>query len=449
MKRILVLGAGKSSPSLISYLLDHSEEFDWQVTVADLDQDLAAKQINGHPRGNAIQLDVNDQAALDSLIEGSNIVVNLLLPRFQNLVAETCVRLGAHFVSASYRTKEIRALDVEAREKGLLLLNEMGLDPGIDLMSAMVIIQRIHDAGGTLKKFISYGSGVAAPENKSNPFGYVITWNPYNVARAGGAGAQFLQNGQIHLTPYHRLFKETWPVEVEGVGEMEAYANRDSIAYLEYFDLKEMETMIRGTLRYPGWGKTWSAIIDLGLTTETLTVPDLANHSMKEIVEMLLPVDVKAVNGEIRDRVAAFLGLESTDEVLDKMEFLGLFSDNLVGDRGETPADALVHNLLEKLVLEPDKRDLVILVHEMEVEHDKGSRREKIVSTFLSYGDPGGHSAMAKTVGLPAAIAVKMIATNQLTLTGSYLPLTPEVYAPVLDELKQLGMLFLETTTKI
>lgn len=448
MTNILVLGAGKSSPSLISYLLEHADQYDWSVTVADLDKATAEARVGGHPRGKAVEFNVNDTDILEQLVKDADIAVNLLIPRFQSLVAHTCVNHGTHFVSASYRTAEIRDMDPVAKRKGVLLLNEMGLDPGIDLMSAMDIIQRVRDDGGRIKSFVSYGSGVAAPENTSNPLRYVITWNPYNVVMAGGNGAQYLENGAIRILPYHRVFTQTWPVEVEGIGTLEAYANRDSIAYMDYFGLDHVHTMIRGTLRYPTWGETWTQIINLGLTNETLTIPDIEKRSMAEIVEMFLPPHL--AGPDLRQRVATYLNINPTGHAMDQLEYLGLFSDKKLGVKGTTAADALVHLLQEKLPLNSSDRDMVILVHKMIVEYDdKPKKQEEITSTFVSYGDPGGHTAMSKTVGLPAAIAVKLIASGELELTGSHLPLSREIYAKVLAELEELGMSFSEQVTPI
>lgn len=448
MKKILVLGAGKSSPALISYLLQNAEQFDWQVTVGDLDLKLAEQRVNGHPRGKAISFNVNDADVLDSLIKNTDIVVNFLIPRFQSLVASTCVTHGVHFVSASYRNPEIREMDAAAKRKGVLLLNEMGLDPGIDLMSAMDIIQRVRDNNGVIKYFASYGSGVAAPENTSNPLRYVITWNPYNVVMAGASGAQYLEDDVIRILPYHRVFTQTWPVDVEGIGTLEAYANRDSLAYRDYFGLDHTYTMIRGTLRYPSWSETWTQIINLGLTNDTLTIPNLESLSAADIVQMLLPPHL--AGADLRQRVAEYLKINPTGHAMDQLEYLGLFSEEVLGATGRTAADAMVHLLQEKLPLRENERDLVILMHKLKVEYEGDSgRKEEIISTFTSYGDPGGHTAMAKTVGLPAAIAVKLILTGKLTLTGSQLPLLPEIYKPVLEELQETGMQFRETVKTV
>ncbi|MCB2198391.1 saccharopine dehydrogenase NADP-binding domain-containing protein [bacterium] len=443
MKRILVLGAGQSSPSLIRYLLDNADEHDWFVTVGDLDESAAAARIDGHSRGTAIRFNVNDPEMVEAQVSQADIVVNFLAPPFQPFVARECVRREVHMVSASYRSREILELNETAQRNGVLILNEMGLDPGIDLMSAMEIIQRVRDKGGRILKFVSYGSGLPAPDSVDNPMKYVITWNPANVVGSGRNGAQYLEDGKIKMLPYHHVFKQTWPVEVDGIGTLEAYPNRDSLAYKEHFGLPYVDTMIRGTLRYPGYCETWSQMVNLGVTNEILTIPELANRSAAELVEMCLP---QHANGsELRQRVANYLGINPTGHTMDQLEWLGLFDTDKPGYKGATIADAMKHHLVERMPLRADKRDMVILVHKMLVEYE-GGKREKIISTFVHYGTPGGHTAMSQTVGIPAAIATKLILTNKIPLTGCQIPLHAAVYKPVMKELEGLGMSFTERT---
>lgn len=448
MKRILVLGAGQSAPSMIRYLLDNAEEQDWFVTVGDIDKAQAASRVGDHPRGNAIRFNVNDPVLLEAQVKKADLVVNFLAPRFQPIVAWTCVQEGVHMVSASYRSSEIQDLDRTAQRKGVLILNEMGLDPGIDLMSAMDIIQRIRDKGGRVKKFVSYGSGLPAPDSINNPMKYVITWNPYNVVGAGRSGAQYLEDGKIKILPYHNVFSQTWPVDVDTIGTLEAYPNRDSMAYKEHFHLSHASTMIRGTLRYTGFAETWAKVIQLGLTNETVTIPKLKKRSMADIVEMCLP---QHVNGaELDQRVANYLDINPTGHTMENLRWLGLFSTDVPGYEGRTVADAMKQQLVTKMPLSPKGRDMVILVHKMLIEYpQEQKRREKITSTFIQYGDRGGDTAMAKTVGLPAAIAVKLVLTDQIPLTGTHIPLHPAVYKPVLKELEGLGMTFEEKVEEV
>ncbi len=448
MKSVVVLGAGNSAPSLITYLLDHAEENNWSVTVGDLDVNAAKDRIGDHPCGYAIEFNVLDKQQLKDVVRKADIVVNFLAPAFQAMVAEECILQKSHMVSASYQSPEIKKLNDKAKDAGVLILNEMGLDPGIDLMSAMEIITRVREEKGVVKKFISYGSGIPAPDHPENPLNYIITWNPYNVSIAGSAGAQYMEDGQIKIVPYHRVFKTTWELEVEGVGMTESYLNRDSLGYIEQFGLDGIETMVRATLRHSGYCEIWNNVIKLGLTNTTLAIQDLDKYSMADIVAMLLPKEI--TGSDLKANVAALLDISRIGKVMGRLEDLGLFSDEIIGFKGSTPADALTTLLNQRLPLDPKSRDMVILVHDMVIEYpEDGNRRENIVSTFVQYGTPGGHTGMAKTVGIPAAIATKMILRGEMDLTGTIIPLIPEVYVPVLKELEDMGMSFSEKIVKM
>lgn len=443
MKRILVLGAGQSSPFLIRYLLDKAAVHDWRITVGDLDESPARRQVGDHPRGEAVRFDVTHPEQLTALVEQTDLVVYLLAPRFMHSVAWECVRHGAHMVSVSYRDQDIRDLDEDARRKGVILLNEMGLDPGIDHMTAMSTIERVRSRGGVITRFLSYGSGLPAPDSLNNPLHYFITWNPRNIVMSGIGGAQFLEEGRIKVIPYHRIFDFTWPVEVEGIGTLEAYPNRDSLSYKQQFGLKHTETMIRGTLRYPGWSETWSRIIRLGLANEVIRIPDLRELTYREFVEMFLP---KQVNGSsLEQRVAAYLDISPTGVIMENLKWLGLFSDQPVGLESGTATDVMISLIRRKLKMDENSRDMVILVHDLLARYpEEGGRQERVVSTFVEYGERGGVTAMAKTVGLPAAIAVEMILSGQLPLTGSHIPIHPTIYEPVLRKLEEHGFRFQE-----
>jgi saccharopine dehydrogenase-like NADP-dependent oxidoreductase len=443
MKNILILGAGQSTPYLISYLLDQAAEHDWFVMVADRDEDLAAQRVNGHPRGHSTAFELDDMTLRATLIRKADLVMNLLPAQFQPVIAQDCVEHGAHMVSASYRNARIRALDADAHRADVLLLSEVGLDPGIDLMSATEIIRRIRNNGGYVEEFISYGSGVPAPEVETNPLRYCITWNPRNVVMSADHGAQYLVNNQIKIVPWHNVFNHSWPVEVDGVGPMEAYPNRDSLSYVTVFGLQRCATMIRGTLRYPGWSETWLQIVRLGLPNEHMRIPDLKQRTWAEIVEMFLP---RAASGSrLEGRVATFLNISATGRIMENLRWLGLFSDEPTGCTGETAAEAMTHLLQQKLPLPPQARDMVAIVHELVACYpEQNNRREKIVSTFKDFGEPDGVTAMARTVGLPAAIAGKLIMTGALPLTGSHIPTHESVYGPVLRELESEGLRFEE-----
>ncbi len=441
-KEILVLGAGHSSPHLIRHLLEHAAEGGWRVTVADRDQALAAARVGGHPRGRAIGFDAAAEPAGDDPIAAADLLVSLMPPALQPAVARRAVAGGTPMISASYTDAKLRALDGEARARGVLVLSEMGLDPGIDHMSAMALLDRVRAEGGEVEAFESYGSGVPAPDSRANPLGYAVTWNPRNVVMAGSDGAQYLRGGRIRRVPWRRVFADVWPVGVEGVGTMEAYPNRDALAYRDVFGLAAAETLIRGTLRWPGFAAAWLAVVRLGLPDEKLPVPELPARSWAELVEMHLPAG--APGGSVRERTARFLGLDPTSAPIAALDWLGLFSERPIGGSAATPTEALAALLSERLALPPGGRDMVVLRHELTVRRPGGAR-ERLTSTLVEYGEPGGTTAMAKTVGLPAAVAARLVLAGELPLTGCRIPTDPRIYRPVLTELERAGFTFRET----
>ena len=446
MKQILVLGAGQSAPYLIARLLELAADHDWYVTVGDLDLALAQSRVEGHPRGKAIVFDVNDGETRDAWISGADLVINMLSPRFLDLVAWDCLAHATPMFSVSYRTRAIRDMHDEAQRKNTLLLCELGLDPGIDHMSAMAMLKPLLDRGSHVRAFRSYGSGIPAPENAStNPLKYVVTWNPRNVAMSSETGAQYMERGMIKCVPFHHVFHHTWHVEVEGVGQLEAYPNRDSLSYMQAFGLENVDTMIRGTLRWPGWSETWARIVDLGLPNEHLRIPNLASRTYREVTEMFLPMTLSGDGTpDVEERIAKFLGISPTGTIMDNLRWLGLFSDETVRGPGDTAATMLTNLLAEKMPLAPGDRDVVILKHEIDVEHDDGTQ-EHLTSTMVHRGDPDGFTAMARSVGAPVVIATKLLLTGALDLAGAQIPLHPSIYGPALPALEAEGMTFVET----
>ncbi len=441
MRNLLVLGAGQSATYLIRHLLARAEERGWFVTVGDRDPDLAQQAVGEHPRGDAVALDVNDAELRAAQIEGAAVVLNFLPQQFQGLVAWDCLAHGRPMISVSYMDRPMAELDADARRKGVLFLTEVGLDPGIDLMSSMAIIHRIHQGGGTIESFESYGSGVPAPEVEPNPLRYCITWNPRNVVMAGEHGAQYLEHGQLKIIPWHQVFHHSWPKQVAGFGVMEAYPNRDSLAYRDKFGIPDTETLVRGTLRYPGWSETWHQIVRLGLPNESIAIPHLQRRSFREIVEMFLPETISG--STVEWRLANYLGISHTGRIMENFEWLGLFSAEPMGIEGSTAADALIFLLKRRLALPADGRDAVILLHETVARYsEKGGRRERVTSTLVEYGKPGGETAMARTVGLPAAIAAELLLAGELPLTGCQVPTHPAIYDPILRRLAAEGLAF-------
>lgn len=447
MKNVLILGAGQSTPHLISYMLDNAEKHDWFVTVGDMNFELAKQRIKAHPRGTAVEFDANDEALRKSLIEKSDIVINFLAPFFQFLIALDCMNYGKHFVSASYEDPKVADLNKDAVRKGIIILNEMGLDPGIDHMSAMKLINKIESSGGKISSFVSYGSALPAPEVKSNPLGYCMTWNPRNVALAGTAGAHYLELGQQKVLSHHQVFQRTWQVDIDGVGTLEAYPNRDSLIYQNIFHLEEVETMVRATLRNPGWCETWLQIVKLGLPNETMRINNLADKTYAEFTEMFLPINSNGNN--VQNRIANYLGINPTGKIMDNLRYLGLFSDEKIGGSPRFANDVLTKILVSKLPLPKGARDMVILSHEIKYQMPDKNTKEKITSTYVDYGDDEVFTAISKTVGLPAAMAAKLILTDELPLTGTHIPTHPVIYTKVLEELKTVGIKFKEKKEEI
>ena len=442
MKNILILGAGQSAPFLINYLLEESAKNNWFVTVCDMNEQNARTAVNGHPNGNAIKFDVNDEALRHTQIKKADVVINFLTPLFQHLIALDCLRFSKHCITASYENPRVAELSNDANRKGILILNEMGLDPGIDHMSAMQIIKRIKKNGGWINSFISYGSGIPAPEVKSNPLDYCITWNPANVVTAGDAGAQYLEDGKIKLVPYHEVFRRTWSVDIEGLGAFEAYPNRDSLIYQKVFNLQNVDTMIRGTLRYPGWSETWGQIVRLGIPLDTMALPDIAEMSYREYTEMFLPLNVSGP--KLEARIANYLNISPTGTIMKNLKWLGLFDEKKIGKNFKTSVHLMTDLIKEKMPLPKGERDMVILHHEIEAFYPETNKKENIVSTMVEYGEADKFTAIAKTVGAPAAIAAKLLLKGELNITGCQIPTHPVIYTKVLEELKTLGIEFSE-----
>lgn len=438
MKTILIIGAGRSSSSLIQYLLEHAATGNWQVRVADTSLAAATQKVNGHPQGEALALDITDDTRRSQAIASANVVVSMLPAFMHGAVARDCVRLGKHLVTASYVSDEMRALDAEARAKGIILLNEIGLDPGIDHMSAMQVIERVKAQGGQLTAFYSYCGGIVAPESNDNPWGYKFSWNPRNVILAGQGTAQYIENGQYKYLPYNRLFSNASSIHVEGWGDFDAYANRDSLSYRSIYGIDDIPTMLRGTLRMPGFCKAWNAFVQLGLTDDTWKIHNANTLTYAQLVEAFLP----AGTGTLRDRLATFLNEPADGEVLRLVEWTGILGNTPIAQTEATPAQLLQHLLEQKWVLRPGDKDMIVMQHQFE--YLLNGTAHRITASLVVKGDDELHTAMAKTVGLPAAMAVRRLLNGELTRTGVCVPVTADVYEPLLAELATQGICFIE-----
>lgn len=446
MKSILIIGAGRSATACINYVLDQAKQKGWFVTVADADPELATKKVNNHPNGRGTWLDVTKVNDRRELIERADIVVSLLPAHLHLEVAHDCIRLKKHLITASYVSKELYRLGDEARDRELLFMGEMGLDPGIDHMSAMANIDAIKAKGGKLKAFRSYTGGLIAPESDNNPWHYKFTWNPRNVVLAGQGTAQYLQSGKYKYIPYNRLFKQYWEVDIEGMGEYEVYANRDSLLYREVYGLKDIPTILRGTIRSKGFCDAWNALIKLGLTDGSFPILEADKMTYHSLMEAYLG-HFKGKGGSVKERVAEFLGETPNSPVMKKLEWLGLFRKKRIKQGTATPALMLEHLLLDKWALDPGDKDMIIMQHEFEYEMDGVDKLLK--STLVLKGKNDEDTAMSRLVGLPLGIFVKLVVEGKIKAKGVHIPVMKEVYEPVLEELKKYDVQFTEKETEL
>ena len=439
MKNILVLGAGLSASSLIKYLLDNSTKYDWKVKIGDISEEIAKEKANWHENGYGFAFDVKNEEQLTSLVQDADIVVSMLPASMHFSVAETCVKYGKNMVTASYVSKEIKGLNKEAEEKGVLLLNEIGVDPGIDHMSAMEVIDRIKSIGGKIIDFESSTGGLVAPKYDNNPWSYKFTWNPRNVVLAGQGTSQFLHNGRYKYIPYNKLFQRTERINVLDLGEFEVYANRDSLSYRNIYGLNDVQTMFRGTIRRVGYARAWDVFVQLGMTDDSYVYEGSKDHTYHQFINSFTkyctdkPVDVK---------VGEYLGLDPESIIMYMIRWTGIFDKKVIGLDNATPAQILQHLLEKKWGMEPEDKDMIVMQHQFIYEIN--NKRKKIFSTMVVYGEDQVHTAMSITVGIPVAIAVKMILTGEIKSKGVRIPIDKNIYVPILKELKDYKVDFVE-----
>ncbi|RPH29137.1 MAG: saccharopine dehydrogenase [Bacteroidales bacterium] len=444
MKKIFVIGAGLSSSDLIKYLLDNATALDWTVKVGDLSLELAKSKVNNHPKGIAVPFDINDNKQLKDAVAWADIIVSMLPAFMHPVVAKECVGQGKHMATASYVSDSMKALDAEAKQKGVTLLNELGVDPGIDHMSAMKVIDEIREKGGNLLGFISNTGGLVAPESDNNPWNYKFTWNPRNVVLAGQGVAQFIENGQLKFIPYHRLYSRARTYSVLNYGDFEMYPNRDSLQYCEIYNLKTIPTLIRGTLRKAGYCKAWNVFVQLGATDDTYKVPNSEDLTNRGFINSFLAYDPKlSVEEKIKCEIA-----EANDPVVfEKLRWLGVFEEKKVAISNASPAQILQKILEGKLLLEPNDKDMIVMQHIFDYEMDGMKFRRK--SSMVIIGQDTVHTAMSITVGTPLAIAIKRVLTGDLKEKGVVIPTKPSVYLPILKELEEYGVKFIEEEEEI
>ncbi|MBN1485324.1 MAG: saccharopine dehydrogenase NADP-binding domain-containing protein [Chloroflexia bacterium] len=436
MKKVVVFGAGLVAGAHVEYLLEHG----FQVTVASRTLAKAQALVADHANGRALAFDISkDAGRLGEIVGQHELAVSLLPYKYHPLVAQACIEQGTHMVTTSYVKEAMQALDEPARAAGLTVLNEVGVDPGIDHMMTMEVVHRVQSQGGRIRSFSSYAGGLPAPEDNDNPFGYKFSWSPKGVLLAGRNPARFLRDGAIVEIPGPDLFDHFWPVTVQVEGEQiefEGYPNRDSLPYMETYGIQPDQMMFRGTLRYPGWCPTLKKIAELGLLEEESL--DLAGLSYAQLLGLLIGQKGPASRAD----AAAYLGLETDSFILDNLEWLGLFSQSPLPECPQTPIDALAATMLPKMQYAPGERDMLVLQHQFLAEYP--DRQERITSTMIDFGIPHGYTSMARTVGLPAAVAARMILEGEIALRGVLVPVHPEIYRPVLEELGNLDIEFRE-----
>jgi len=437
MKRVLILGAGLVTGPIVRYLLNKN----YHVTVASRTAAKAEALVGGHPHGVALAYNIAADTsgdALKALVGQADLVVSLLPYIHHVRVAKEGIAQKKHVVTTSYVSPAMRELDAAARQAGIIILNEVGLDPGIDHMSAMKVIHGVQAAGGHIDGFMSYCGGLPAPQDNNNPLGYKFSWSPRGVVLAARNSAHYLKDGQDITIEGKDLFKHYWPLEVAGLGTFEAYPNRDSVPYRAVYGIEDAVTMYRGTLRNLGWCDTLDNIARLGMLSET--EQDVSHTSYAQFMRRLLPAAAPNT-GSIKADTAAALGLDPNCKVISDLEWLGLFGDGQVeaANNRISALDLLTQQMLARMEYAPGERDLIVLVHQFDASYP-GGKKERLTSTLIALGEPNGDSAMSRTVSLPAAIAVDMILRGEIAATGVQIPVTPDLYQPILAGLAELGI---------
>ena len=441
MRKILIVGAGRSSSALVRYLLDKSEEQSLKIIIADISVENAKKLVNGHTNSEVIELDIFNEEARKSLVADSDIVISMLPARFHLEIAKDCIEFEKNLVTASYVSKELMSLDEEVKSKGLIFMNEIGVDPGLDHMSAMQIIDGIKAKGGKMLLFESFTGGLIAPESDDNLWNYKFTWNPRNVVLAGqGGAAKFIQEGSYKYIPYHKLFRRTEFFEIQGYGKFEGYANRDSLNYREAYGLHNALTLYRGTMRRVGFSKAWNMFVQLGMTDDSYSIENSKGMSYRECTNLFLPY---SPTDSVELKLRHYLKIDQDDSKWEMLSEINLFDEKkIIPLENATPAQILQLILEDSWTLDKDDKDMIVMYHKFG--YELNGKKSQIDSNVVVIGENRAYTAMAKTVGLPVAIATLLILNKQITTPGVRIPITQEVYDPILAELKNYGITFKE-----
>lgn len=438
MPTILLFGAGKSATSLIDYLADSCGDGSRKLLVADLDPVLAAAKLKGRVHTEAVPVDLEQEDSRRQLIRQADVVISMLPAGLHPILAADCLKLGVHFFTASYESEALRAMKQEIEAKGLLFLNECGLDPGIDHLSALKIIHEAQSRGEVIRSFKSYCGGLLAPESEDNPWKYKFTWNPRNVVLAGQGMSKFLEHGEVKLVPYQQLFKRVETIHFPGLGDFDGYPNRDSLNYQAIYGLEQVDTLLRGTLRRAGFCKAWDVFVQLGMTDDTASVQLPPGSTYRQFFNTFLPWSDQL---SVEEKLAELIP-DLDFPTFEKLQWLGFFEQKFLPKTEGSPAQLLQAILEEHWALQPTDRDLIVMQHQFEIQTQTGIK--KVISSLVEEGQDGVYTAMAKTVGLPLAIAVDLFLKGEIALRGLQLPVVPELYLPILDALEKEGIRFEE-----
>jgi saccharopine dehydrogenase (NADP+, L-glutamate forming) len=429
MKKVLILGAGLVAKPMVEYLIQNR----FRVMIASPMKERADEMIRGNELGSSLDWSMDDPSMLEKLVAEHDITVSLLPYKYHVDVARVCLRHRKSLITTSYVQTGMQALDEAAKERGLLFLNEIGLDPGIDHMTAMSIIDHIHNKNGKVVEFYSLCGALPAPEVAGNPMKYKFSWSPKGVILASRSNALYLKKGtKIFIEPAD-LFKDRFNYDFPGIGNLEVYPNRDSLSYIDIYGIPETLTMYRGTFRYKGWCETLDAMKSLNMLDDTAK-----DYNGLSYAEFLAERGATVVHN-LKKNIALRLGTDEGSAAMESLDYLGFFSDEKLQYHVATPFEITSDRMIDKMSLSVDERDMVLLQHIFLASYPD-SRREVIKSSMVDFGSPSTNTAIARTVALPAAIAVKMILEKKIDLKGVHRPVVPQIYIPVLKELKSLGI---------
>jgi saccharopine dehydrogenase (NADP+, L-glutamate forming) len=438
MSTILIFGAGKSASYLIDYLADSCAQGDRQLLVADLDPSQAAAKLQGRSNTRAVPVKLDEQDSRRQLIEQADVVISMLPAGLHPIVAGDCLELGKHFFTASYESEALRAMRLEIEAKGLLFLNECGLDPGIDHLSALKIIHEAKAKGEVIRSFKSYCGGLLAPQSEDNPWKYKFTWNPRNVVLAGQGTSKFIDHGEVKVVPYQQLFKRVETISFPGLGDFDGYPNRDSLNYQAIYGLEQVDTLLRGTLRRAGFCKAWDVFVQLGMTDDTAVLQLPLGSTYRQFLNTFLPWSAQF---SVEEKLAEVIP-DLDFPTFEKLQWLRLFESVPLPITEGSPAQLLQAILEAHWSLQPADCDLIVMQHQFEIQTQTGIK--KVISSLVEVGQDAVYTAMAKTVGLPLAIAVDLFLKGKISMRGLQLPVVPELYLPILEALEQEGIRFEE-----